>query len=128
MIRFIILFITRVKRFSCCFLRIVRVYPIDTTNSPLHERETAYTLGRATVLPGRSYRRHERAAIQPGIHLGRTAVSPGRSYHRYECAAMQPGIHPKHAAAPLGRSLFAPRCSAKINPARLLRAGYPAMK
>ena len=103
MIRFIILFITRVKRFSHCFLRIVRVYPIDTTNSPLHERETAYTLGRATVLPGRSYRRHERAAIQPGIH-------------------------PKHAAAPLGRSLSASRCSAKINPARLLRAGYPAMK
>lgn len=41
MIRFIIIFSTRVKHFSHCFLRIVRVYPIDTINSPLHERETA---------------------------------------------------------------------------------------
>ena len=51
MIRLIIIFSTRVKRFSHCFLRIVRVYPIDTTNSPLHERETAYTQGRAAVPP-----------------------------------------------------------------------------
>ena len=143
MIRFIIIFTTRVKRFLHYFLRIVRVYPIDTANNPLHERETA----------------------QPGIHLGRAAVPPGRSYHRYECAAMQPGIHPGthsrtawaqlsplrarshaaeysprdaqpcsrifalgRAAVPPGRSLSTPRCSAKINPARLLRAGYPAMK
>ena len=80
MIRFIILFITRVKRFSCCFLRIVRVYPIDTTNRPLHEwqpHSTVFTQGRAAVPPGHT---------------------------------------------------LCPRHSAKINPARLLRAGYPAMK
>ena len=41
MIRFIIIFTTRVKRFLHYFLRIVRVYPIDTANNPLHERETA---------------------------------------------------------------------------------------
>ena len=80
MIRFVILFITRVKRFSCYFLRIVRVYPIDTINRPLHEwkpHSTVFT--------------QERAAVPPGHTLS-------------------------------------PRHSAKINPARLLRAEYPAMK
>ena len=55
MIRFVILFITRVKRFSCYFLRIVRVYPIDTINRPLHEwkpHSTVFTQERAAVPPG----------------------------------------------------------------------------
>ena len=55
MIRFVILFITRMKHFSCCFLCIVRVYPIDTTNRPLHEwqsHSTVFTQGRAAVPPG----------------------------------------------------------------------------
>ena len=143
MIRFIILFITRVKRFSCCFLRIVRVYPIDTTNSPLHERETA----QPSIRPGTRSRtawaqlsplraRSHTAEYSPWdaqpYHLGAaitaTSTQPHNRVFTLGRAAMQPSIRPGTRNRTAWAQPIHPRRSAKINPARLLRAGYPAMK
>ena len=121
MIRFIIIFTTRVKRFLHYFLRIVRVYPIDTANNPLHERETAQpsirpgTRSRTTgaaiaAMSAQPYSRVFTWDAQP-YHLGAaitaTSAQPCSRVFTWDAqpyylgaaitatsAAMQPSIHP----------------------------------